>query len=67
MPFMPAVSLNQWSGALPKRGIRFSVKVFLPDSLLPPLSVFACSAVQSLLAFGKVCCPNASLLYAARF
>jgi len=47
MPFMPAVSLNQWSGALPKRGIRFSVKVFLPDSLLPPLSVFACSAVQS--------------------
>jgi hypothetical protein len=24
MPFMPAVSLNQWSGALPKRGVLFS-------------------------------------------
>ena len=47
MPFMPAVSLNQWSGALPKAGICFSVRVFLSDSLLPPLSVFACSAVQS--------------------
>ena len=46
MPFMPAVSLNQWSGALPKRGICFPAKVFLSDSL-PPLSVFACPAVQS--------------------
>ena len=45
MPFMPAVSLNQWSGALPKRGICFPAKVFLLDSLRP-LSVFACSAVQ---------------------
>src|SRR5262249_25893759 len=33
MPFMPAVSLNQWSGALPKRGLCFPTKVFLPDSL----------------------------------
>jgi hypothetical protein len=47
MPFMPAVSLNQWSGALPKRGICFPAKVFLSDSLPPPLSVFACSAIQS--------------------
>jgi hypothetical protein len=29
MPFMPAVSLNQWSGALPKRGSCFPGKVFL--------------------------------------
>jgi hypothetical protein len=35
MPFMPAVSLNQWSGALPKRAIFFPAKVF-SDSL-PPL------------------------------
>ena len=44
---MPAVSLNQCSGALPKRGDLLSVKIFLPDSLFLPLSVFACSAVQS--------------------
>jgi hypothetical protein len=29
MPFMPTVSLNQWSGALPKRGSCFPGKVFL--------------------------------------
>jgi hypothetical protein len=29
MPFMPAVSLNQWSGALPKRWSCFPAKVFL--------------------------------------
>jgi hypothetical protein len=45
MPFMPAVSLNQWSGALPKRGLAFQLR-FFSDSL-PPFSVFACSAVQS--------------------
>ena len=42
---MPAVSLNQWSGALPRAGICFQLR-FFSDSL-PPLSVFACSAVQS--------------------
>jgi len=64
MPFMPAVSLNQWSGALPKRGLAFQLR-FFSDSP-PPFSVFACSAVQS---FGplNVCCPNASDLVGARF
>src|SRR6202022_1645251 len=64
MPFMPAVSLNQWSGALPKRGLAFELR-FFSDSP-PPFSVFACSAVQS---FGplNVCCPNASSLVGARF
>ena len=61
MPFMPAVRLNQRSGALPKR---FSARLF--SDALPPFSVFACSAVQS---FGplNVCCPNASNLVGARF
>jgi hypothetical protein len=45
MPFMPAVSLNQWSGALPKRGLAFQLR-FFSDSL-PPFSVFAFCAVQS--------------------
>jgi hypothetical protein len=43
MPFMPAVNLNQWSGALSGAWSCFG-KVFL-DWLF--LSVFACSAVQS--------------------
>jgi len=60
MQFMPAVSLNQWSGALPKRGLCFPAKVFLPDSL-PALSVFAVLQFD-LLAFDNVCCPNASLV-----
>ena len=61
MPFMPAVRLNQRSGALPKPGSAFQLR-FFSDSL-PPFSVFACSAVQS---FGplNVCCPNASSLVA---
>jgi hypothetical protein len=61
MPFMPAVSLNQWSGALPKRGICFSVKVFLPDSLLL-LFLFSLVLQFNLLAFDNVCCPNASFV-----
>ena len=58
---MPAVRLNQRSGALPKPGSAFQLR-FFSDSL-PPFSVFACSAVQS---FGplNVCCPNASSLVA---
>ena len=61
---MPAVRLNQRSGAL-RGGIRFSARGFFSDSL-PPFSVLACSAVQS---FGplNVCCPNASDLFGARF
>jgi hypothetical protein len=45
MPFMPAVSLNQWSGALPKRGLAFELR-FFSDSP-PPFSVFAlfCSSI----------------------
>ena len=64
MPFMPAVRLNQRSGAL-RGGIRFSARGLFSDSL-PPFSVLACSAVQS---FGplNVCCPNASDLVGARF
>ena len=54
---MPAVRLNQRSGALPEAGSAFQLG-FFSDSL-PPFSVFACSAVQS---FGplNVCCPYAS-------
>src|SRR5246127_5872727 len=64
MPFMPAVRLNQRSGALPKPGSALQLR-FFSDSL-PPFSVFACSAVQS---FGplNVCCPNASDVFGARF
>jgi hypothetical protein len=44
---MPAVSLNQWSGALPKRGgSAFQLRFFSPIRF-SSLSVFACSAVQS--------------------
>src|SRR5580704_1953365 len=65
MPFMPAVSLNQWSGALPKRGIFFAAKVFLRFASSFVFFV-PCSAVQS---FGplNVCCPNARDLVGARF
>src|ERR1700686_1371252 len=65
MPFMPAVSLNQWSGALPKRGIFFPAKVFLRFASSFVFFV-PCSAVQS---FGplNVCCPNASDSFGARF
>ena len=61
---MPAVRLNQRSGALPKRDPPFQLR-FFSDSL-PPFSVFACSAVQS---FGplNVCCPNSSDTFGARF
>ena len=61
---MPAVRLNQRSGAL-RGGIRFSARGLFSDSL-PPFSVFAFSAVQS---FGplNVCCPNASDVFGARF
>ena len=45
MPFMPAVSLNRWSGAYQKRGLAFQLR-FFSDSL-PPFPVFACSAGQS--------------------
>ena len=57
MPFMPAVRLNQRSGALTEAWSAFQLR-FFSDSL-PPFSVFACSAVQS---FGplNVCCPYAS-------
>jgi hypothetical protein len=62
---MPAVSLNQWSGALPKRGIFFPAKVFLRFASSFVFFV-SCSAVQS---FGplNVCCPNASDSFGARF
>ena len=62
---MPAVSLNQWSGALPKRAIFFPAKVFL--RFVSSFVCFVpCSAVES---FGplKVCCPNASDSFGARF
>ena len=62
---MPAVNLNQWSGALPKRGIFFPAKVFL--RFVSSFVCFVpCSAVQS---FGplNVCCPNASDSFGARF
>jgi len=61
MPFMPAVSLNQCSGALPKWGDLLSVKVFLPDSLLL-LFLFSLVLQFNLLAFDNVCCPNASFV-----
>src|SRR5260370_39988736 len=65
MPFMPAVSLNQWSGALPKRGIFFPAKVFLRFASSFVCFV-PCCAVQS---FGplNVCCPNASDSFGTRF
>lgn len=57
---MPAVSLNQWSGALPAWNCfgRFS-------SIWLFLSVFTNRLFCrfNLLAFHNVCCPNASLLW----
>ena len=52
MPFMPAVSLNQWSGALPKRRICFSSLRFFSPIRFLLFSVFACPAVQSF-GFGQ--------------
>ena len=60
---MPAVSLNQRSGALLEWD-RFRLALFL-GSVGSSFSVFACSAVQSF-GFHNVCCPNASF-FGARF
>ena len=61
MPFMPAVSLNQWSGALPRRGLCFPAEVFSVRFAFPPL--FVSAVLQfNLLAFDNVCCPNASFV-----
>jgi hypothetical protein len=53
MPFMPAVNLSQWSGALPTWScfVRFFSILFCFRR--------ACSAGSSF-GFHNVCCPNAS-------
>src|SRR5260370_11905836 len=65
MAVMVGVGLNQWSGALPKRGIFFPAKVFLRFASSFVCFV-PCCAVQS---FGplNVCCPNASDSFGTRF
>ena len=62
MPFMPAVSLNQRSGALLELGV--SAAVFL-GSVGFLFCFLAGAAVQSS-GFHNVCCPNASF-FGARF
>jgi hypothetical protein len=58
MPFMPAVSLNQWSGAL--SAWICAACGFCCDWFTPFLVSLFCS-VQSF-GFHNVCCPNASWL-----